>query len=219
MMADRLARLRLDRKCAYSHQGFNPAYMTTTLQERMSELMTAKGWTVGEIARIAGVTSAAVSQWVGNGTGKQSKSIGNAEAAVRLEKASGFSWMWLAQGKGPKLAAIDAPIEPKQLSTQAERLADALQVLTNALQKADRITRKSLEPLLAELASNPENAAENSRFIIKCLVTNDDLTSSDDDENRSHTRHGTLLGASSQELGGKGIEQRDSHAATGGGKG
>lgn len=217
MMADRLARLPLQGKCAYSRQGFNRAYMTQTLQERMVELMTATGWTVGKIARIAGVTSAAVSQWVGNGTGKQSKSIGNAEAAVRLEKASGFSWMWLAQGKGPKLApAIGVPAQPQTARPEADQLADALELLTNALQKADRITRKSLEPLLAELASDPANSAETSRFIIRSLVTNNDLAPRADDRPRSPEQPGALLGStgSAKELRGK-FDQRDTDAAAG----
>jgi transcriptional regulator with XRE-family HTH domain len=103
----------------------------------MAELMTAKRWTVGEIARIAGVTSAAVSQWVGNGAGKQSKSIGNAEAALRLEKASGFSWIWLAQGKGPKLAATDkTKIEDVGQEAQlGRRFGRAYQSTTESRQK------------------------------------------------------------------------------------
>lgn len=171
-MAARLARLRLDCKHAYESRGFNRAYMTTTLQERMVELMTATGWTVGEIARIAGVTSAAVSQWVGNGQGKQSKSIGNAEAALRLEKASGFSWIWLAQGKGPKLVEVDqAPFPPQKSRPEADQLADALKVLTKALQKADKNARIAVEPLLSSMAKEPEDSANKSRLILRLLIT------------------------------------------------
>jgi transcriptional regulator with XRE-family HTH domain len=144
-MSHTLARLPVVCKHAYGSRGFNPAYMGT-LQERMVELMTATGWTVGEIARIAGVTSAAVSQWVGNGAGKQSKSIGNAEAALRLEKASGFSWIWLAQGKGPKLRRNGR--DQGAGCSQEVQLGNALEVLTKALQKADKNTRIALEPLL-----------------------------------------------------------------------
>ena len=171
MMADRLARLPTAGKCAYSRQGFNRAYMST-LQERMVELMTATGWTVGEIARIAGVTSAAVSQWVGNGQGKQSKSIGNAEAALRLEKASGFSWMWLAQGKGPKLIEVEQAPFPRQESlTEADQVAHALEILTKTLQKADEDVRLSLEPLLSSMAREPDKAGNKSRLILRLLFT------------------------------------------------
>jgi len=138
----------------------------------MVELMTATGWTVGEIARIAGVTSAAVSQWVGNGQGKQSKSIGNAEAALRLEKASGFSWMWLAQGKGPKLIEVEqAPFPRQELLTEADQLADALEVLTKALLKSDENARIAVEPLLASMANEPEKAGQKSRLILRLLTT------------------------------------------------
>lgn len=170
MMADRLARLPIVGKCAYSRQGFNRAYMTTTLQERMVELMTATGWTVGEIARIAGVTSAAVSQWVGNGKGKQSKSIGNAEAALRLEKASGFSWMWLAQGKGQKLVEA-AQAQPQEARPEADQVANALEILTKTLQKADEDVRLSLEPLLSSMAREPDKAGNKSRLILRLLFT------------------------------------------------
>lgn len=73
-----------------------------TLQERIEELMAARSWTVGKVASVAGVSSSAVSQWLGRGGAKSSKSIGDFEVALRLEKESGFSAMWLAKGKGPK---------------------------------------------------------------------------------------------------------------------
>lgn len=78
------------------------------LQERIEDLMKTKGWSVGKVATIAEVSSSAVSQWLGRGGTKSSKSIGNYEAALRLEKESGFNAMWLAKGKGPKLASMQA---------------------------------------------------------------------------------------------------------------
>lgn len=160
----------------------------------MVELMTATGWTVGEIARIAGVTSAAVSQWVGNGAGKQSKSIGNAEAALRLEKASGFSWIWLAQGKGPKLAATDnSKIEDVG---QEAQLTDALGVLTKALQKADKNTRIALEPLLASMANEPEDAAQKSQLILRLLVTSGEPNKRSHDDHATAGQTGVLIGGS-----------------------
>lgn len=194
MMAARLARLRLDCKRAYGSRGFNPAYMAQTLQERMVELMTATGWTVGEIASIAGVTSAAVSQWIGNGRGKQSKSIGNMEAAVKLEKASGFSWLWLAKGKGPKLAST--PETSVEEVAREIRLEDALAVLTKALQKADKNARIALEPLLASMAKEPEDAGQKSQLILKLLVTSEDRPGETHHEPRSPNKLGTLIGGS-----------------------
>lgn len=83
-----------------------------TLQERIEELMAARGWTVGKVASVAGVSSSAVSQWLGRGGAKSSKSIGDFEVALRLEKESGYSAMWLAKGKGPK--------HPEHESTQSK---------------------------------------------------------------------------------------------------
>lgn len=69
----------------------------STLEERMAELMAESGWTVGEIAEIAKVSSSAVSQWI-NG---QTLTI-KLEPAILLERESGYSALWLANGKGPK---------------------------------------------------------------------------------------------------------------------
>lgn len=137
----------------------------------MVELMTATGWTVGEIARIGGVTSAAVSQWVGNGKGKQSKSIGNVGAALKLEKASGFSWLWLAQGKGSKLVAEAPQAQQEEARPEADQVAHALEVLTKTLLKADDDVRLSLEPLLSSMAKEPEKAGNKSRLILRLLFT------------------------------------------------
>lgn len=212
MVSATLARLRFDCKHAYSGRGFNRAYMTTTLQERMLELMTATGWTVGEIARIAGVTSAAVSQWVGNGAGKQSKSIGNAEAALRLEKASGFSWIWLAQGKGQKLAATDT-VRVEDVAQEIQ-LANALEVLTKALQKSDKNTRIALEPLLASMANEPEDAAKKSHLILRLLVTERDVQHAPHDDHPTAGRSGVLIGGSAfRQLGdADGNSDRDAKA-------
>lgn len=128
----------------------------------MVELMTATGWSVGQIASIADVTSSAVSQWVGNGKGKQSKSIGNIAAAMKLEKESGFSALWLAQGKGPKLAdkaaSAEPAEEPQTTGPQTDEIALALAVLAKALALTDEITRAQVTPLLSMLANDPAKA-------------------------------------------------------------
>lgn len=68
--------------------------------------MAAKTWSVGKVASVGGVSSSAVSQWLGRGGAKSSKSIGDFEVALRLQKESGYSAMWLAKGKGPKHAEV-----------------------------------------------------------------------------------------------------------------
>lgn len=63
--------------------------------------MTATGWDAAQVAAVAGVSGSAVSQWLGNGS-KTINSIGKIDAAIYLERKSGFSALWLAKGVGPK---------------------------------------------------------------------------------------------------------------------
>lgn len=74
------------------------------LQTRIAELMAATSWSVGKIAEIAGVSSSAVTQWKDGPT----KSI-SLEPAIRLERESGYSALWIASGKGEKLARLSEP--------------------------------------------------------------------------------------------------------------
>lgn len=73
--------------------------MSTTLQDRIAELMQTTGWSVGRIADICGVSSSAVTQWKDGPT----KSI-TLEPAIKLERETGYSALWIASGKGEKLA-------------------------------------------------------------------------------------------------------------------
>lgn len=75
-----------------------------TLIERVQELMDTMKWDAEKVAAVAGVTSSAVYQWLGSGK-KTIHTIGKLEAAIKLERASGFSAMWLAKGQGPKMAS------------------------------------------------------------------------------------------------------------------
>lgn len=78
----------------------------STLQTRIQELMEKTGWSIGRIADIAGVSSSAVSQWL-NG---QTASI-KLEPALMLERESGYSALWLANGKGVKQVVQPAPLD------------------------------------------------------------------------------------------------------------
>ncbi len=91
----------------------------STLKERIEEIMSAKDLKTGEIARAAGVSSAAVSQWLGKGNGKVINTIGSIEAASNLEGKTGYRALWIATGKGPKMAGhvgtpavSDEPVDP-----------------------------------------------------------------------------------------------------------
>jgi len=73
----------------------------TSLKERMEEFSQVTGWDVGRIAKEAGVSSSAVSQWLGKGS-KEIHSIG-IKPATNLEKMTGFSALWLSKGILPKM--------------------------------------------------------------------------------------------------------------------
>lgn len=73
----------------------------STLEDRMNEFMEDTKWDAPKVARVAGVTTSAVYQWLGHGN-KPINSIGKIEAAIYLERESGYSALWLAKGLGPK---------------------------------------------------------------------------------------------------------------------
>lgn len=76
-----------------------------TLTERLTEMMTAMNWQQPDIIRESRQSSSVVSQWMGKGS-KVIKTIGKMEAAIYLERATGFSALWLAKGIGPKLVSV-----------------------------------------------------------------------------------------------------------------
>lgn len=67
-----------------------------TLKQRTEEALES-GFTVGQLAKAAGKTSSAVSQWL-NGATKAIK----AESAIGLQALTGWAATWWATGKGPK---------------------------------------------------------------------------------------------------------------------
>lgn len=80
-----------------SQAGLIPAM---SLQTRIQEILDATGLTRAQLARAAGVTPAAVTQWLAGG----SKEIKGPNAAG-LEGITGYSAAWIATGKGPKKAS------------------------------------------------------------------------------------------------------------------
>lgn len=83
---------------------------------------------------------------------------------------------------GMKLAAalglrneryFDSDQEPTTTDypAEADQLAEALEVLTKALRKADKNSRLALEPLLSSMAKEPEDAGQKSRLILRLLIT------------------------------------------------
>lgn len=76
----------------------------SALTDRLTELMAAMGWQHQDLMHASRQSSSVVSQWLGKGS-KEIKSIGKMEAAIYLERASGFSALWIAKGIGPKRVA------------------------------------------------------------------------------------------------------------------
>ena len=96
-----------------------------TLQQRLEEVMKAKNWEHADLMRVSGQSSSVVSQWLGKGS-KDIKEIGKLEAAIYLERASGYSALWIAKGLGPKHAHTTPTVarEPgARYDTPAQTLA------------------------------------------------------------------------------------------------
>ena len=79
------------------------------LKERIEFIQNLKKWEIADVARAAGVSTSAVSQWLGKGS-KPIKSIGDIEAAESLALATGLHALWIAKGKGPRHASTN--VEP-----------------------------------------------------------------------------------------------------------
>ena len=70
---------------------------TMALKDRILEIVGA-GYTKAAIARAAGKSSAAVTQWI-SGETKEIK----ADSAAGIQAFTGFNAVWVATGKGPKM--------------------------------------------------------------------------------------------------------------------
>lgn len=102
--------------------------------ERLREVMEAHDWGEDDIAEKVKdhVSRQAVSQWFGKGS-KLIKTIGSMEAAQALEKATGFSALWIAKGEGQKMAD-ELPGWTPELKRSLKRLnADELRRIENLL--------------------------------------------------------------------------------------
>lgn len=102
----------------------------TALSTRLEEIMAAKGWKHADLMRVSGQSSSVVSQWLGKGS-KDIKSITKIDAIMGIARESGYSMLWIAEGRGPKfvseqqLLASEPPAKPYNL----EGLLDQLGIL------------------------------------------------------------------------------------------
>lgn len=133
------------------------------LIERIQELMAAKSWDVEKVAQVADVSASAVYQWLGHGT-KTIHSIGKIEAAIRLERASGFSALWLAKGVGPKMA--NEGVAPGPMDLQ-----EALALIGKAIEAApSQEGREGAVSMLRTYIANPSANADVLPLIAKRLL-------------------------------------------------
>lgn len=74
----------------------------TTLADRLKEVLDVTGLKSADLARLCGVTSSAVSQWM---TRDDSKIKG--EHAISIEEGTPFRSRWILEGRGPKFKGVD----------------------------------------------------------------------------------------------------------------
>lgn len=91
----------------------------STLIERLTEVMDFMQWQQPDLMRESRQSSSVVSQWMGKGS-KQIKTIGKMEAAIYLERATGFSALWIAKGMGPKRVTSSSSQGVQQLHALRE---------------------------------------------------------------------------------------------------
>lgn len=95
----------------------------STLQERLEEVMAATGWDHQALMRVSRQSSSVVSQWLGKST-KLIKTIGKLEAAIYIERASGFSALWVAKGMGPKMVPSPKQAPPLHVVSATPLVAE-----------------------------------------------------------------------------------------------
>jgi transcriptional regulator with XRE-family HTH domain len=131
---------------------------------------------------------------------------------AQLAAACGVSAQWLATGEGQMVS------DGTELPPESDQLKTALGVLTKALQKADKNTRIALEPLLASMANEPEDAAQKSQLILRLLVTSDEPDKRSHDDHATAGQTGVLIGGSAFRQLGETDGNSDRHASKGASK-
>jgi len=154
-----------------------PAYCFTvlnsgmaTLKQRLEEVMQAKNWEHADLMRVSGQSSSVVSQWLGKGS-KDIKAIGKLEAAIYLERASGFSALWIAKGLGPKHPAVAAVIA-RQPAAKYDTAAQTLAQLGRMLSSVPQSHREAVAANLAGWAR--DGGADHWRAMLAGLLSDID---------------------------------------------
>jgi hypothetical protein len=112
------------------------------LKDRLIEVMDHMKWGPSDLRRVSGQSSSVISQWLGKGS-KVIKTIGKIEAAHAIERASGYSAVWLANGNGPKFA--NPPYPGRDIPTVGDLAAN---------HRTDALVLRELGRLLARVPSD-----------------------------------------------------------------
>lgn len=104
-------------------------------------------WKYTDLVRISGQTQSVVSQWLGRGS-KEIKTIGKLEAAIYIERESGFSALWVAKGMGPKRVSRPGSLEVREPERDTYGNAAVLSQLARLLQGLSPAARKPFADLL-----------------------------------------------------------------------
>lgn len=141
-----------------------------TLQQRLEEVMRAKNWDHADVMRVSGQSSSVVSQWLGKGS-KDIKEIGKLEAAIYLERASGYSALWIAKGLGPKHTTV-APAAAREPAARYDTTGQTLVQLGRLLAAVPPSHREAVAANLAGWAR--DGGAEHWRAAMAGLLSDID---------------------------------------------
>lgn len=177
---------------------------------RLLAARTEAGLTQTALAKAVGMSQSALVAAESTGQGSTYTSQLAAVCGVRAE--------WLATGEGPKREpATDVPAPPQTDLNDADRVAEAIEVITKALMNVDDFTRDFVRHSLSRLGKDPSESGNISHKIADLLVKNRSESGSTDTRPRSV---GKLIGGSAlKDIGGTGHGRGDTDAAQGGRKG
>lgn len=132
--------------------------------------MRAMKWQQSDLMTASQQSSSVVSQWLGKGS-KEIKSIGKMEAAIYLERATGFSALWVAKGMGPKKVApaLAKPISTGESPGPWTTTPQLLEQLGIVLAQVPRERRKAVADNLAGWAL--EGGAEHWRQALTSILS------------------------------------------------
>lgn len=123
-------------------------------------------WERADLVRVSGQSSSVVSQWLGKGS-KIIHTIGKVDAAFRIQQASGFHAVWVAEGIGPKFAVPPTAQEQPAGGPYLTRV-DVLRRLGTLLGEVSPELRLAVADILSAWAR--EGGAEDRTSAILALL-------------------------------------------------